>query len=144
MPRILIKIPEGKPISTVTIPVRITDINYGGHLGNDAMVSIVHEARMKFFAKVGFTEMEAGGTSLIMSSLAVNYKNESFYGDVLSIDIFVEDLSKISFDLIYNISSVRNKKNLLIAVAQTNMVCYNYDLNKINVMPQALREKLIH
>ena len=47
MARIKIEIP-GNPIYRVSVPVRITDINYGNHLGNDSMVSIIHEARMSF------------------------------------------------------------------------------------------------
>ena len=45
-------------IATFIIPVRITDLNYGNHVGNDAFVSIIHEARMKwlhsYFFMFGF------------------------------------------------------------------------------------------
>ncbi|MFZ9695712.1 MAG: hypothetical protein ACO3AY_07565 [Chitinophagaceae bacterium] len=30
------------------IPIRITDINYGGHVGNDRMLTLAHEARIQF------------------------------------------------------------------------------------------------
>ena len=64
MPRVQIDIPSTAPKCTLHIPVRITDVNYGNHVGNDSMVSIIHEARMQFLKKYGFSEMNAGGTAL--------------------------------------------------------------------------------
>jgi len=46
MARIKIDIPSLQ-LTEIHIPVRITDINYGNHVGNDAFVSIIHEARMQ-------------------------------------------------------------------------------------------------
>ena len=43
MARIKIELPA-KCIAAFTIPVRITDINYGNHVGNNSMVEIIHEA----------------------------------------------------------------------------------------------------
>ncbi|MCU0364969.1 MAG: hypothetical protein MUE93_04775 [Ignavibacteriaceae bacterium] len=40
MPRIKIETPD-KFIFSTEIPIRITDINYGGHLGNDSLLSII-------------------------------------------------------------------------------------------------------
>ena len=68
MARTRIELPQ-KSIASFTIPVRITDINYGNHLGNSSLVEIIHEARMQFLSQHGFTEMNAGGSSLIMSEL---------------------------------------------------------------------------
>ena len=143
MSRLHIQIPAQEPKSVLTIPVRITDINYGNHLGNDAIVSIIHEARMQFFKEHGFTELDAGGTSLIMSDIAVSYKNESFYGDKLQIEIYASDISRVSFDLLYKISAIRNEKTLLIAVAKTGMVCYNYDIKKVTPVTQELKQILL-
>ncbi|MEO9210776.1 MAG: thioesterase family protein, partial [Ginsengibacter sp.] len=76
MARIKLELPQ-KSIATVSIPVRITDINYGNHVGNDALVSILHESRMLFLKQHGFTELNAGGNALILNELVVLYKNES-------------------------------------------------------------------
>lgn len=142
MGRIKIAIPSAPCKATITIPVRITDLNYGSHVGNDAVVSILHEARMQFLATYGFSEMEAGGTSLIMSDLAVSYKHESFYGDILSVKVFVGEISRAGFELYYQIFTLRNEKELLIAEARTGMVCFNYTLKKVESVPDALKEVL--
>ena len=94
MARIRIELPQN-PIAVFTIPVRITDINYGNHVGNNSLVEIIHEARMQLLLQHGFTEMEAGGTSLIMNELVVDFKNEAFYKDTLEIKIFVGEISRV-------------------------------------------------
>ena len=77
MARIKILLPDKFSFST-SIPIRITDLNYGGHVGNDSILSLIHEARMQFLNEFGFTEMEFGGVSLIMSDVAMEFKNEIF------------------------------------------------------------------
>ena len=72
-------------IYTLSVPVRITDINYGNHLGNDALVSILHEARVHWLSSLNYTELNIEGKSIIMNELAVNYLKEMFYGDVIKI-----------------------------------------------------------
>ena len=47
MERIKLNLPEQFLFST-NIAVRITDINYGGHVGNDSFLSLIHEARQQF------------------------------------------------------------------------------------------------
>ena len=61
MARIKINIPPGF-ITTLSIPVRITDLNYGNHLGNDSLVSILHEARVQWLKLNGYTELDIEGT----------------------------------------------------------------------------------
>jgi acyl-CoA thioesterase FadM len=138
MARIKIELPPTS-IASITIPVRITDLNYGNHVGNHAMVAIIHEARTQFLNLHGFTEMNAGGTSLIMNELLVEFKNESFYNDVLEIKIFSGEISRVSFELFYLITVQRNEKEIIIAHAKTGMVCYNYSDKKIEILPEKLK-----
>jgi acyl-CoA thioesterase FadM len=139
MARLKIELPQ-KILTTVTIPVRITDINYGNHLGNNAMVEIVHEARIQFLQQHGFTELSAGGTSLIMNELLVEFKREAFYGDLLEIKIFCGEISKAGFELFYSLSAKREEQKMVtIAYAKTGMVCYNYETKKIEPVPEKLK-----
>jgi acyl-CoA thioesterase FadM len=126
-------------IGSIQIPVRITDINYGNHVGNNAIVEIIHEARMQFLNQHGFTEMDASGTSLIMSELCIEYKNESFYNDLLDIKIFAGEISRVSFELLYEISTKRKEISMVVALAKTGMVCYNYQIKKVESVPAALK-----
>ena len=74
MARIKIELPENS-IASFTIPVRITDINYGNHVGNDSFVAIIHEARMQWLKQYGYTELQVEAVGLIMSDLAVEFQN---------------------------------------------------------------------
>jgi acyl-CoA thioester hydrolase len=134
MARVKLDIPQNKIFAT-DIPVRITDINYGNHVGNDALVSIVHEARMQWLASNNFTELNIGGAALIMADLAVEYKAESFYGDTLTVAISIGEITKISFEIFYEITTTRNDKKIVIANAKTGMVCFDYGARKVIAIP---------
>jgi acyl-CoA thioester hydrolase len=135
MARVKLSIPE-HTIFTTDIAVRITDINYGNHLGNDALVSILQEARMQWLTSNNYTELNIGGAALIMADLAVEYKAESFYGDTLNIAISIGEITKISFEMFYEISTTRNDKKILIANAKTGIVCFDYDARKVINIPE--------
>lgn len=121
-----------KVLGVFDIPVRISDINYGNHLGNDALVSILHEARVQWLRSLNFTELNIDGVGLIMSELAVQFKSEIFYGDTISITILADKPSPVGFDLYY---SLRNRENILVALAKTGMICFDYEKKKVAAIP---------
>ena len=141
MGRIKIEI-TGPTIAVVKIKVRITDINYGNHVGNDAFVSIIHEARMQWLHRNNFTELNIAGTGLIMSDLAIEFKNESFYGDEIEITLSAAEISRVGFELYYQLTTSRNQQTILLATAKTGMVCFNYSTNKIAALPSELKDLL--
>ena len=138
MPRIKIDIPE-KVMATYLVPVRIADINYGNHVGNDAFVSIIHEARMQWLKQYGYTELKIEGIGLIMSDLAIEFKSESFYGDVVEVRLGAGEISRVGFELYYQLFAKRKDENILLANAKTGMVCYDYDAKKVAAIPEKLK-----
>ena len=142
MARIKIDLPDTL-LFTATIPVRITDINYGNHVGNDAVVQIIHEARAQFLSSYGFTELNAAGTALIMSNLIIEFKKESFFGDQLIVKLFAGNISRVSFDFYYSIHTMRNDQEVLIATAQTCMVTYDYNVGKVMPVTPGLQKILL-
>jgi acyl-CoA thioesterase FadM len=146
MARIKIELPGSFPFSC-RIPVRITDINYGGHAGNDTVLSIIHEARMQFLKSIGYTELEFAGAGMIMSDVGIEFRNELFYGDVVIASVAAGEMSRIGFDLIYKLETMRpanNGKSILIAIAKTGMICYDYEKKKIISVPAEAKVKLEH
>ena len=139
MARVKLKFPDEKPLFSTLIPVRVGDLNYGNHVGNDAVLSLIHEARMQFMHSHGYTELNIEGLGLIMADVMIAYKGESFYGDKLEIALFAEEITLCSFDLLYRITTNRNGKNLDIAQAKTGMVCFDYGNRKIADIPEVLR-----
>lgn len=139
MARIKIAVPEQFSFSC-QIAVRITDINYGGHVGNDTILTIIHETRMQFLNSLGFTEMNFGGIGMIMADAAIEFKNELFYGDSVIASVAVADISKIGFDLIYKLEKEEDKK--IVAIAKTGMICYDYTAKKITTIPEVALKKI--
>ena len=141
MPRIRLELPKEFDFST-QIQVRITDINYGGHVGNDKILTIIHEARIQFLKSFGYTEMQFEGTSLIMSDVAIEFKNELFFGDDLKVFVTTTDFSKVAFDIYYKLIKNNKGQEVIIAIAKTGMVCYNYDVKKVSSVPEKAINKL--
>ncbi len=137
MARIKLILPNSA-IATITIPVRIGDINYGNHLGNDAFVSIIHEARVQWLRQLNYSELNIEGVGLIIADLAVEFKNESFYGDIIDVAIFVGEISSVSFELYYLLQTTRKDKTITLATAKTGMVCYNYEAKKVTPVPNKM------
>ena len=135
MPRVKVALPAAFSFAT-DIPVRITDLNYGAHLGNDALLSILHEARMQFLAHLGTVEFDpATKLGFIMADVAIEYKGEGFYGDVLRIQMAATEASKYGFDIVY---WVQNQVGKDIARAKTGMLCFDYNTRKLRGLPPEL------
>ena len=142
MARTKIDLPN-KFLFSATIPIRITDINFGGHVGNDTILSLVHEARAQFFTYLGYTELEFAGTGTIMSDVAIEYKNQTYYGDSILVSVAVGDITKVAFDLFYKLEKISSDgKVIAVAFAKTWMVCYDYDMKKVTAIPQEALKKI--
>ncbi len=139
MARVKIDLPE-KFIFKTEIVIRVSDLNYGGHLGNDSVLSICHEARLRFLKDLGYSELDIEGSGIIMSDAAIQYKGEGFHGDELIIEIGVSDFTKNACDFVYRLTNKENAK--IIALVKTGIVFYDYKLRKILVMPEEFKTKI--
>jgi acyl-CoA thioester hydrolase len=141
MARIKLQLPSHFSF-TCQVPVRITDINYGGHVGNDTVLTIIHEARMQYLKSLGYSEMNFGGTGMIMADVSIEFKNELFYGDVVIASVAVGEISRIGFDILYRLEKEAQGKKIVVANAKTAMICYDYDAKRIVSVPGEARGKL--
>jgi acyl-CoA thioesterase FadM len=137
MARVEIPLPDSFPFST-ELPVRITDLNYGGHVGNDAILSIVHEARVRFLKARGWTELDVAGAGILMADAAVVYKAEGFHGMVLRVQVAVADVRSRACDFLYRIDDVATGAE--IARAKTGIVFYERGTKRIVSVPAPFRE----
>lgn len=118
------------------LTVRIGDINYGGHLGNGALLTLLQEARLQFLAQKNCSERDVGGgVALIMTEAVVLYKGQAFHGDVLKVAVAMDDVGKCGFDLYYRVTE--SKTGRLIAEAKTGMACFDYQQNRLARMPES-------
>lgn len=141
MPRVTINVPENF-LFTCEIPVRINDINYGGHVGNDAILSIIHDARVQFYRSLGYkSELNFDGPiGHIIADAALVYKSESFIGDTMVVNIAIDDYNKYGFDMMYLLTNKATGKE--IARGKTGIVFYDYDRKKIATIPQSFLDNV--
>jgi acyl-CoA thioester hydrolase len=139
MPRVQILLPDAWAFTT-EIAVRVTDINYGNHMGNDALLGILHEARMRWLRQYGWTELLFDDVGLIMVDIAVRLKSQAAYGDVLSVKLAPANIAKIGFDLIYHVT--QSASGAEVARAQTGMIFFDYAKKKMTPMPEAFKLKV--
>ena len=121
------------------LDVRITDINYGRHVGNDAMLGLLHEARLRFLAHFGFSEEDIGGVGMLMGDAVVQFKAVAFRGDRLTVELGLKDVERRTYDLIYRVT--RQGDGAVVALAKTGMVAFDYARNRPAELPAVFLEK---
>jgi acyl-CoA thioesterase FadM len=139
MNRIKVILPESFKFKT-EIPLSITDINYGGHLGNDKILSLIQEARVRYLKELGYSEINIEGFGIIMIDAAIQYKSQGFYGDVILIEVGAGDFDKLGFDMFYRLSNKETGKE--IALAKTGISVFDYQKRKIVSVPEEFIRKI--
>jgi acyl-CoA thioester hydrolase len=133
MARMKLEMPKKWAFKT-EIDVRVGDLNYGNHLANQQFLAFAQEARVKFFASYGYTELDFGGVALIQADAAIEFKGEGHLGDVIQITVALEQAGSSSFNIFYQF--VNLTKDKLMANIRTALVCFDYDRGK----PAAISE----
>ena len=133
MPRIKLTPMENYPFS-VEIAVRTTDLNYGGHLGNDSLLALIHEARVAFLKKHGLSEKNFGGISLIIADTAIVYQGEAFEGDILKFEVAAGEPTRSGFRMFFRVTRIKDK--VPIALVENGLVCFDYDKKTIQQLPE--------
>ena len=121
------------------LDVRITDINYGRHVGNDALLGLLHEARLRCLAQFGFSEEDVGGVGMLMGDAVVQFKAVAFRGDRLVVEMGLQDVERRTFDLVYRVTRVGD--GATVALAKTGMVAFDYATNRVADLPAVFLEK---
>jgi 4-hydroxybenzoyl-CoA thioesterase len=136
MPRVELTLPERFPFVT-EIPLRISDINYGNHLGNDAVLSLVQEARVRWLASHGWGELDICGLGIVVADAAVVYRAEGRYGMVLRAELAWADVRSRGCDLLYRLTDVASGQE--IARAKTGIIFFDYAARKVAHLPEPFR-----
>lgn len=135
MPRVRVELPDRFAFATELV-VRVTDVNYGGHLGNDAMLSLLHEARVRFLRHHGLSEANVGGATLVMTDAAVVYRAEAFAGDRLRVEVALSDPQRVGCDVVYRVTRPADGK--LVAEAKTGIAFLDPMTRKLVRLPVGL------
>lgn len=124
---------------TLRLEVRAGDVNDGGHLGHDAVLALTREARRRWLAEVGFSEVDAGGAGLIMLETRASYLAEAFWGDMLVVRQGIMRLGRSLCELGYAL--VREGDGAEIARVLALMGFFDYRRRRAVRVPAAFRER---
>lgn len=121
--------------------VVISDINYGGHMGNDRSLSLFHEARIAFLEILAYSEMNIGDElGIIMKDAHVNFHAEVFRGDELEINV---ELGEQKGSLFYfNYLVIRKKDDKKVLAGKTGLLAFDYTKRKVAKTPALFIERI--
>jgi len=141
MNRIKIQLPE-KFSFTMQMQIRVTDLNYGGHVGNDTILSLLQEARQQFLQSRGYAELSVESFGLIMADAMIEYKKELNHKDCIAIAVVANDFDKLGFDIYYRITVLQNGEEILAVRAKTGMMLFDYTTKKKVSLTENIIEQL--
>jgi acyl-CoA thioester hydrolase len=116
-----------------SLMVRATDLNYAGHLGNEALLALVHEARAHYLHILNFNTIMGHGQTvgLAIVDLIVNFKAEAFAHEYLTVDCHIDEITQKSFRLFHRIRC----SNQVIALVETGLVAFDYAIRQTVPLP---------
>lgn len=136
--RVKIKLPDTLPLYQSDMTLGVADMNYGDHLGNDRVLTLAHEARLRLMQSLNMDELNFYGSSLIMTDAMVQYISQGHRGDKVIIDLWQTNLTAYGFDYLYSIKKQKDSKE--IARIKTGMLFYDYELSKPARCPEKFNQ----
>ena len=141
MPRIKLDLPESFGFTT-DLQLYIGHINYGGHLDNAQLITLVSEARVRFLNSMGYSELDVEGLGIVVADHFIQYKSEGFHGETIRIHMQAQDFNKYGFDLIYRIDCLENPREL--ARGKQGIVFVNKETKKVANVPPSFSNQFIN
>lgn len=139
MARIKLEFPDHVFQFETRMAVRITDINAAHHLGNDALISMLSEARARFLADQGIQEVSEDDIGIIVTDLATMYQGESFYPEVLSFEVGMTDFNRYGGDFVFRVTKADSGQP--VAMAKYGFVFFNYRSREVTPLPEGFRAR---
>lgn len=133
--------PAGPVLHTAAMTVRIGDVNYARHLGHDALVTLLHEARIGFLRAFAFDEWDVEGRQTVVVDVAVRYRAEAFAGDRLQIEVSAGEVTSRRAELLYRVIVADDGR--VVAVAMTGLMFVDPTTGHVGELPPRLRDLLV-
>ncbi|WP_439135279.1 thioesterase family protein [Pseudomaricurvus sp.] len=137
MARVTLELPENFIYKT-RMQVRYTDLNTGGHVGNDQMISLISSARYSFFQHLNVNLENIDQHRVVVTDLVTSYRAESFAEEHLNFELGFMDFNKYGADIIFRVTK---DDGTLVTLAKTGFVFMNQD-NKVAPIPQGFLQLL--
>lgn len=139
MPRIQFQLPEQFVFST-DIQIYISHVNQGGHLDNAQLLTLVSEARVRFFKSLGYTEGNVAGSPIVVGDMVAQYKSEGFHGETMRVSMVPQDFNPYGFDLVYRMECMDSARE--VARGKIGIVFVDRATRKVATVPAEFTAKM--
>jgi acyl-CoA thioester hydrolase len=139
MARVELELPPSF-LFTMDLPLRVSDMNYANHLGNDRVLGLAQEVRVAWLASHGLKELDVGGAGIILADAAVVYRAEGHQGMILEAALGVGEVRSRSVELFYRFVDRASKQEL--ARVKTGVLCFDYSSRRVVALTDRLRAAL--
>jgi len=139
MARISIELPDRYTFHT-DIPLLLMHINLGGHLDNALLLTLVAEARQRYFASLGYTSTNLDGVLTYVGDMCVVYCSEARYRETMVVSMAFREFNKYGFDIVWRVSDKTTDRE--VARGKTGIVCVDPEEKKVALIPAGLKQRL--
>ena len=87
-------------------------MNYGNHLDNALLLTVVSEARLRFLKSMGYTELDVDGLGIIVADAALQYKSEGHHGETMRVEMTAAEFGKYGCDLYWRMSEAQSAREV--------------------------------
>ncbi|MFN5256157.1 MAG: acyl-CoA thioesterase [Limnohabitans sp.] len=138
MPRIQFSLPDHF-VFAADIQIYISHVNQGGHLDNAQLLTLVSEARVRFFKSLGYKEGNVAGHPIVVSDMVAQYKSEGFHGETMRVSMIPQDYNKYGFDLVYRMECLDTARE--VARGKIGIVFIDRETRKVAAVPVEFLER---
>jgi acyl-CoA thioesterase FadM len=138
MPRIQVQLPKSFSFAT-DIQIYISHVNQGGHLDNAQLLTLVSEARVRFFKSMGYTEGNVAGHPIVVGDIVAQYKSEGFHGETMRVSMVPQDFNKYGFDLMSLMACLDTHRE--VARGKIGIVFIDRATRKVAAVPDEFKSK---
>ena len=122
------------------IQIYISHVNQGGHLDNAQLLTLVSEARVRFFKSLGYYERGVEGALTVVGDIVAQYKSEGFHGETLRVEMLPAEFNKYGFDLQFRMSEKETHRE--VALGKIGIVFVTPQDRQVSLIPPVFLDKV--
>lgn len=130
-----ITLPTRMAFST-SLTIYINDLVGHLHVGNHTLISYLNEVQMRFITALGFPTLIVDNAITFNNEIAVQYRREARYGDVLTVHAHIDPLEDRQYRILFH---MQNQRDQTVLTAQMGMVFVDQSTGRRCDVPAAFR-----
>lgn len=123
------------------IAVQARDLSAARHLGNEAVIQILHEAIVNTLHALTLGEFDLGDgkTGVIEEDTVVDFRSEAFLFDPLHVEAHIDEVDANGFRIFHRIT----RQGKLVVLAESGLAGFDYARRAIAPIPDAFTAALL-